>query len=138
MFRLKNMSCTFQNRMWRKTRSRNKDGSYGADPNRNFNYHFAGSFFIIFLVTAFLLPYRTLKKLFHLWCKLYWQSNTFRYRKPSGKDRNISLLPLLSTLFVFNFRIPQLQSINRACANDASNPKKKRKLLQHLKGVKSR
>ncbi|KAJ7377902.1 corticosteroid- binding protein [Desmophyllum pertusum] len=29
-------------RMWRKTRSRNSDGSYGADPNRNFNYHFAG------------------------------------------------------------------------------------------------
>lgn len=31
------------NRMWRKTRSPNNDGSYGADPNRNFNYHFAGT-----------------------------------------------------------------------------------------------
>lgn len=29
------------NRMWRKTR-RSYSGSYGADPNRNFNYHFAG------------------------------------------------------------------------------------------------
>ena len=28
-------------------------------------------------------------------------------------------------------------SFNRACKYDASNPKKKRKLLQHLKGVKS-
>ena len=28
-------------------------------------------------------------------------------------------------------------SINRACKNDAINPKKKRKPLQHLKGVKS-
>ena len=28
-------------------------------------------------------------------------------------------------------------SINRACKNDAINPNKKRKPLQHLKGVKS-
>ena len=27
--------------------------------------------------------------------------------------------------------------LNGACKNDARNPKKKRKLLQHLKGVKS-
>ena len=27
-------------------------------------------------------------------------------------------------------------SINRACTNDASNPKKKEKPLQHLKGAK--
>ena len=64
LFRLKNMPCTFQNRMWRKTRSPNGDGTYGADPNRNFNYHFAGSqLFIIFLVTAFLVPSQTVRKL---------------------------------------------------------------------------
>jgi len=31
-----------RNRMWRKTRKPYSGGNYGADPNRNFNYHFAG------------------------------------------------------------------------------------------------
>ena len=50
--------------MWRKTRSPNSGGSYGADPNRNFNYHFAGIFFVIFLVSAFQLPSPSVKKRF--------------------------------------------------------------------------
>ena len=38
---------------------------------------------------------------------------------------------------IWNTIAYQTFSINHACKNDAINPKKKRKPLQHLKGVKS-
>ena len=35
--------CLQGNRMWRKTRKPNSGGGYGTDPNRNWNYKWAGS-----------------------------------------------------------------------------------------------
>ena len=47
----------------------------------------------------------------------------------------VSLPPILISYYLINC-LPHV-SINRVCKNEAINPKKKRKLLQYLKGVKS-
>ena len=81
--------------------------------------------------------------------KLIWQEPAIQPKtKPTSNttshENHEKINSLVSFSFPYEYGAPlggssgrRSSTINRACKNDASNPKKKRKPLQHLKGIKS-